>query len=47
MKNKLVENGVIPAINYHLWKTCNFKCKFCFGSFYDVPNNNLQEYKAT
>lgn len=47
MKTKLVESGIIPAINYHLWKSCNFKCKFCFGGFNDVPNNNLQEDKAT
>jgi radical S-adenosyl methionine domain-containing protein 2 len=46
MKTKLVEIGVIPSINYHLWKSCNFKCKFCFGAFNDVPNNNLHEKQA-
>lgn len=47
MKSQLLKNGIIPAINYHLWKSCNFKCKFCFGSFNDVPKNNLQVNEAT
>ncbi len=46
MKNKLVENGIIPSVNYHLWKACNYRCKFCFGSFNDVKNNNLKQVEA-
>ncbi|MGB3590303.1 MAG: viperin family antiviral radical SAM protein [Nonlabens sp.] len=26
-----------PTINYHLWKACNMRCKFCFATFQDVP----------
>lgn len=40
--SKLVKNQIIPAVNYHLWKACNFKCKFCFGTFNDVKQNNLK-----
>lgn len=25
----------IPAINFHIWKYCNFKCKFCFATYED------------
>jgi len=27
--------NILPAINFHLWKPCNFKCKFCFATFED------------
>ncbi len=27
----------IPAINFHIWKYCNFKCKFCFATYEDEP----------
>ncbi len=40
--SKLIENQIIPVVNYHLWKTCNFKCKFCFGTFNDIKQNNLK-----
>lgn len=23
----------IPSVNYHLWKACNMRCKFCFAKF--------------
>ena len=26
----------IPSVNFHLWKPCNMKCKFCFATFQDV-----------
>lgn len=25
----------IPAINFHIWKHCNFNCKFCFATYED------------
>jgi radical S-adenosyl methionine domain-containing protein 2 len=25
------------AVNFHVWKPCNYKCKFCFAVFDDVP----------
>ncbi|SDX55432.1 radical S-adenosyl methionine domain-containing protein 2 [Lutibacter oricola] len=45
MRN-LVEKGIIPAVNFHLWKACNYKCKFCFGTFNDVKKNNLEYEEA-
>lgn len=44
--SKLVEKSIIPAVNYHLWKACNYKCKFCFGTFNDVNKNNLKTEEA-
>jgi len=41
MKKNLLEKGIIPAINYHLWSKCNMKCKFCFGQFKPVGTENL------
>ena len=26
----------IPSVNFHLWKPCNMKCRFCFATFHDV-----------
>jgi radical S-adenosyl methionine domain-containing protein 2 len=28
---------MLPAVNFHLWKFCNYKCRFCFATFEDVP----------
>ena len=34
-----------PTVNYHLWKQCNMRCRFCFAVFDDLasvtPNPNL------
>ena len=27
----------IPSVNYHLWKPCNMRCRFCFATFQDIP----------
>ncbi len=27
----------IPTVNYHLWKSCNMSCGFCFATFDDLP----------
>ena len=29
----------LPAINFHLWKPCNYKCKFCFATFRDIEQH--------
>jgi radical S-adenosyl methionine domain-containing protein 2 len=30
----MLEDGVdIPSVNYHLWRTCNMRCKFCFATY--------------
>ena len=31
----------IPSVNFHLWKQCNMKCKFCFATFHDIKQKNL------
>ena len=37
----------IPSINYHLWRPCNMKCKFCFATFEDsreyLPKGHLSK----
>lgn len=30
-----MNQDLVPAINFHLWKYCNFKCKFCFATYED------------
>lgn len=30
-----MKENSIPAINFHIWKYCNFKCKFCFATYED------------
>ena len=31
----------MPSINFHLWKPCNMKCRFCFATFRDVRQEVL------
>ena len=31
----------IPSVNYHLWKPCNMRCRFCFATFQDIPTEVL------
>ena len=31
----------IPSVNYHLWKPCNMKCRFCFATFQDIEQDIL------
>jgi radical S-adenosyl methionine domain-containing protein 2 len=33
------DNNLIPAVNFHLTKRCNMKCKYCFAGFNKVKNN--------
>ena len=28
---------MLPSVNFHVWKFCNYKCRFCFATFEDVP----------
>lgn len=41
----------VPSINYHIWKPCNMRCKFCFATFQDgksvLPKGHLREEDAT
>ena len=32
---------MIPAVNFHLWETCNMRCHFCFATFQDVKKTVL------
>jgi radical S-adenosyl methionine domain-containing protein 2 len=34
---------MLPAVNFHLWKFCNYKCRFCFAGFDDVPGQLRRE----
>lgn len=27
----------LPAVNFHVWKHCNYTCNFCFATFREVP----------
>lgn len=31
----------IPSVNFHLWKSCNMKCGFCFATFQDIGRDTL------
>ena len=31
----------VPSVNFHLWKPCNMRCRFCFATFQDVGQNDL------
>lgn len=39
MKTK--STTVIPSVNYHLWQSCNMRCKYCFATFQDVKKSIL------
>lgn len=34
---------MIPAVNFHLWKSCNMRCKFCFATFQDIKKDFLSK----
>jgi radical S-adenosyl methionine domain-containing protein 2 len=27
------DERLIPAVNYHIWRPCNMRCKFCFATY--------------
>ena len=31
----------IPSVNFHLWKPCNMRCRFCFATFQDLGQDVL------
>lgn len=33
----------IPSVNFHLWKPCNMRCKFCFATFEDQERRALEQ----
>ena len=37
----------IPSVNFHLWKPCNMKCRFCFATFQDVGQDDLPKPEST
>lgn len=34
---------MIPTVNFHLIKACNFKCKFCYATFNDINSKGLSK----
>ena len=36
-----MKSPIIPSVNYHLWKPCNMRCKFCFAAFNDLSRDEL------
>lgn len=43
MKSSDMETQIIPTVNYHCTKSCNFHCKYCFAHFNDVCGQQLSE----
>lgn len=43
----IIDTKIVPSINYHLWKSCNANCGFCFATFNDskefFPKGYLSE----
>lgn len=41
---------IIPALNYHLWRPCNMRCRFCFATFKDsadiLPKGHLPKIES-
>lgn len=35
------ERCQISTVNYHLWKPCNMRCRYCFAHFDDAGHDNL------
>lgn len=35
------QNALPPSVNYHLWASCNMRCRFCFAPFQDVVSDVL------
>lgn len=44
------ESGCVTALNYHLWRACNMRCKYCFSGFDECrlhrPNQDEQIEKC-
>ena len=30
--------GILPSANFHLWKSCNMNCTYCFARYDDLPS---------
>ena len=37
----------IPSVNFHLWKPCNMRCRFCFATFQDFGREILPKGHMT
>jgi radical S-adenosyl methionine domain-containing protein 2 len=38
----------IPSVNYHLWRTCNMRCRFCFATYDSIlPSSWRQGLSCT
>ena len=41
-----MKTQIIPTVNYHLTKKCNFHCKYCFAHFNDISGHQLDESES-
>ena len=44
----MIEKKVKLAVNWHMLERCNYRCRFCFAKFSDVPElcNDLEKSKV-
>jgi radical S-adenosyl methionine domain-containing protein 2 len=40
-------NKMIKTVNYHIWKACNMRCKFCYATFQDITTAQLPKGHLT
>lgn len=47
-RNHLPSPAVVPpAVNFHLYKRCNYRCRFCFATYRDIEGQlSLADAKA-
>ncbi len=36
---------MIPTVNFHITKACNYSCKFCFATFDDISEKGLTKHE--
>ena len=34
-------NRTVPALNYHLWRPCNMRCRYCFAGFAECKADSV------
>ncbi|SMO39808.1 radical S-adenosyl methionine domain-containing protein 2 [Saccharicrinis carchari] len=42
-----ISNPILPSVNFHLWKSCNMRCNFCFATFQDIKESILPKGHLT
>lgn len=41
MSDQMTSAPPIPSVNFHLWRPCNMRCRFCFATFQDLSSDVL------